>query len=66
MLKELHDKHLLQGLLKFAEISAAGYSKWRKRQQQLFKRQQGEQLRMEPMMTIYRARSYYGYLRVTA
>lgn len=58
-------KYPLGWLLKLAEVSRAGYYKWRKRGSHLKSLMLQEKLLEEHIMAIHRLHPYFGYLRMT-
>lgn len=58
-------KYPLGWLLKLAEVSRAGYYKWRKRGSHLNSLMLQEKLLEEHIMAIHRLHPYFGYLRMT-
>jgi putative transposase len=58
-------KYPLPWLFKIAEVSRAGYYKWRASRERAKEREQMEQNVKEHIMAIHRLRPYYGYLRMT-
>jgi hypothetical protein len=52
-------------LLEIAEVSRAGYYKWRKDREHAHRHGQQEHILKDHIMAIYRFRPYYGYLRIT-
>ena len=65
IIDELRSIHPLSWLLELAQVSRAGYYKWRISRVNSQKRIESEQHVKEHMMAIHRLHPYYGYLRMT-
>lgn len=65
IIDELRSIHPLSWLLQLAQVSRAGYYKWRISRANSQKRIESEQHVKEHMMAIHRLHPYYGYLRMT-
>ncbi|GAK41403.1 integrase catalytic subunit [Paenibacillus sp. TCA20] len=65
IVEEMRLKYPLGWLLKLAEVSRAGYYKWRKRGSHLNSLMLQEKLLEEHIMAIHRLHPYFGYLRMT-
>lgn len=65
IIESLHRKYRLSWLLEIAEVSRAGFYKWRKARERAYGHAQQEHVLKEHIMTIHRLRPYYGYLRMT-
>jgi putative transposase len=64
ILESLRGKYRLAWLLEIAEVSRAGYYKWRKARERAHGHAQQEYALKEHIMAIHRLRPYYGYLRI--
>ncbi|WP_317980299.1 IS3 family transposase [Paenibacillus glycanilyticus] len=64
IIEGMRQKYPLRWLLKFAEVSRAGYYKWRKRVSDPTARIQEERLLERHIMAIHRLHPYFGYLRM--
>ncbi|MGO4791012.1 IS3 family transposase [Paenibacillus sp. 2KB_20] len=65
IIEELRQEHPLKWLLQLADVSRAGYYKWRRRAPEMSERKQQERLLEEHIMAIHRLHPYFGYLRIT-
>lgn len=65
IIDEMRQSTPLQLLFELAEVSKAGYYKWRKASKIKTQKQADEMLLKEHIMAIHRLRPYLGYLRVT-
>lgn len=65
ILESLRGKYRLAWLLEIADVSRAGYYKWRKARERAHGHAQQEHVLKEHIMAIHRLRPYYGYLRMT-
>jgi putative transposase len=66
IIEDMRPCYPLPLLLELADVSRAGYYKWRKTMTTPTKRHENEQLLKEHIMAIHRMRPYLGYLRVTS
>jgi putative transposase len=65
IIEEMRQRQPLRWLLKLAEVSRAGYYKWRLKSKNPTIRQKQEELLEAHIMAIHRLHPYYGYLRMT-
>ena len=67
IIDELRKKHRhpLSWLLKIAEVSRAGYYKWRKNHSNMSRRLEEDLLLKEHILAIHKLHPYYGYKRMT-
>ena len=65
IIEEMRQKYPLKWLLELAEVSRAGYYKWRLKISKPTTRLLEEQLLEEHIMAIHRLHPYFGYLRMT-
>jgi transposase InsO family protein len=65
IIEELREFHSLQWLIEFAQVSRAGYYKWKNSREKQKKRSGEEQFVKERILAIHRLHPYFGYLRMT-